>query len=216
MDWVKTASQIEASFKKETKNKSSIISKSTFLFKPRREILHFYNKMTLLRLFHLIFTQLTRQFGTLIALVLSPWIPHAAAAVLLIGQHRQRHAVALETTQNRQTAPKKWSRVERKCDSVGVCGVRELTTCLGVVSWKQRPLGLCLEGIWWGHALWGGLTSDSGGWMTTEVPGVWWTRKLICTEKRKRKSTMMTLHSGQPVCGWVWKGSPKQSPVGLI
>lgn len=59
--------------------------------------------------------------------------------------------------------------------------VPKLTACLGVVSWKQRPFGLCLDGIGRGPV----LTSDwSRGWMTTEVSGVWWTRSLICTENR--------------------------------
>lgn len=76
---------------------------------------------------------------------------------------------------------------EEAASGRGAC-VCARTACLGVVSWKQRPLGLSLEGIWCGHALCGGLISDwSGGWMTTEVPGVWWTRRLICTERRDRR-----------------------------
>lgn len=64
----------------------------------------------------------------------------------------------------------------------------QLTACLGVVSWKQRPLGLCLEGKSRGPLLWGSLMSDwSRGRMTTEVSGGWWTRTLNCTENRHRR-----------------------------
>lgn len=59
----------------------------------------------------------------------------------------------------------------------------KLTACLGVVSWKHRPFGLCLEGTGSGPILWGDLASDwSREWMTTEVSGVWWTR--TCTEEK--------------------------------
>lgn len=44
----------------------------------------------------MIHMELTRQFGALITLVLSPRVSHAAAAVLLIGQNRKRCAVALK------------------------------------------------------------------------------------------------------------------------
>ena len=77
-----------------------------------------------------------------------------------------------------------------------------LTACLGVVSWKQRPFGLCLEGIGRCPVLWGGLISDgSRGWMTTWVSGVWWTRKFICTENGEKKEDIRMYfprHSIQP------------------
>lgn len=99
--------------------------------------------------------------------------------------------------------PPDWSEREAACCCTEARGAREtlsvqmaeqqlsgskLTACLGVVSWKQRPLGLSLEGSRRGPILYGGFTSDwSMGWMTTEVSGVWWTRTLNCTEDRQQR-----------------------------
>lgn len=131
--------------------------------------------------------KLTWQFRALIAFVLPPWVPHAAAAVLLIGQHRQRRAATLEQG-NKNTHVSSSSRrlIWRS--------LFQLTACLGVVSWKQRPLGLCLEGKSRGPLLWGSLMSDwSRGRMTTEVSGGWWTRTLNCTENRHRRRVRVSL-----------------------
>lgn len=61
-----------------------------------------------------------------------------------------------------------------------------LTACLGVVSWKHRPLGFCVCVGCRFTAFWDLVSDWSREWMTTEVSGVWWTRTLNCTGKRER------------------------------
>lgn len=98
-----------------------------------------------------------------------------------------------------RSSPPGWSEREAGCcctktsgqiirNTWGVLALwRKLTACLGVVSWKQRPLGLCRVGRGRGPVFWGGLPSAwSTGWMTTDVSGVWWTRTFISTENNPR------------------------------
>lgn len=99
----------------------------------------------------------------------------------------------------------KWSTVVlfQSSHLIWIC-LFQLTACLGVVSWKHRPLGLCPKGNNRGPVLWGSLMSDwSRGWMTTEVSGVWWTRTLICTGNRHRRTCTLVSRQSAGNLGWI-------------